>query len=188
MKKPLVIAAAAALVIVSFVAGYYAGRAKLEGEWRLPPMVLSESDVSRLKVDGADPVPRAGSKVLRAMPLERSRAALRELVANDAVKVSLASVGRGDEGAELHLVVQNDAKCEIKSVEGVAYGFRADGRSARLNKSGEHFVAFAKADLKIAAKEKDTVELPLKHPETTSLAVAQVDRYACADGTTWARQ
>ena len=46
----------------------------------------------------------------------------------------------------------------------------------------------AKADLKIAAKEKDTVELPLKHPETTSLAVAQVDRYACADGTTWARQ
>lgn len=188
MKKALVLALAAVLVIVAFVAGYYAGRAKAESDWRLPPMVLSDADVSRMKVDGADPVPRAGSKVLRAMPLERSRVALRELTSNDAVKVAVGAIGRGDDGMELHLVVQNEAKCELKSVEGVAYGFRADGRSARLNKGGEHFVAFAKADLKVAPKGKDAVELPLKHPETASLAIAQVDRYACADGTTWARQ
>lgn len=187
MRKPALAIVLGLLLAAVFAAGYYMGRAKIEREWRLPPATLGESDVSRLKVDGADPVPPAGSHVLGAMPLARAREALRAFTAQDPVKITVGSIGRTDDGLELHLVVENHAPCQVTSYQGVAYGFAADGRSARLNKSGEHFVAFAKDDAKIAANEKGVLEAPLKNPDIASIALAQVDRWRCADGTTWAR-
>lgn len=188
MRKPALAIVLGLLLAAVFAAGYYIGRAKIEREWRLPPATLSEADVARLKVDGADPVPPAGSHVFGPMPLGRAREALRAFTAQDPVKVSLGSIGRSDDGTmDLHLVVENHAGCAITSYGGVAYGFAADGRSARLNKSGEHFVAFSKDDAQIAANEKGVLEAPIKNPETASLAVAQIDRWRCADGTSWAR-
>lgn len=189
MKKPAVaIVLGLLLAVALFVGGYFVGRAKLEHEWRLPPMVLSEADVSRLKVPEADPVPKAGTKILKAMPLQRARITLAELTDKDPVKVTLGSIGRGDDGTSLTLVVQNGAPCEVTSVEGVAYGFAANGASAKVNKAGEYFVAFAsKEGEKIASKAKANLSWSLKHPETASLAIAQVDRYRCADGTSWSR-
>lgn len=187
MRKPALLVVVALLVVAVFVAGYYTGRAKLESEWRLPPMVLSAAEVNRLKLPDADPVPPAGTRVVRAMPLERTRATVKAQTEKDPIRVTLGSVGRGDEGASLTVVVENGAPCEVASLEGVAYGFSADGRSARMNKGGEHFVAFAQADAKLAPKAKTPLSWPLKFPDTASVAVAQVDSYRCTDGTTWAR-
>jgi hypothetical protein len=176
-------------IALAFSAGWFLGRSRLEREWRLPPMTLSEADVSKLKAGDADPVPRPGSKILAAMPLERSRQVLRELTGKDPIKAVIGSLGRSDEGSQMTLVLKSEAPCEVTSVEGVAYGFDSWGRSAKMNRGGEHFVAFASKDgEKIAPKEeKKQVQLPLKHIDAGSIALAQVDRYKCADGTSWAR-
>lgn len=171
-----------------FASGYYLGRAKVEREWRLPPMVLSAADVSRLSGDGANPVPPAGTKILAAMPLERTRRAVHEFAASDPVKVAVGSLARGDDGAtEMTLVVQNDSACEVSEVAGTAYGFDAAGRSAKVNAHGEHFVGFASAVDKLAPNRHANMTMPIRHLDSASIALALVDRFQCTDGTRWAR-
>ncbi len=191
IRKIILGALGLTLVIGAFFAGYVLGQAKLEREWRLPPMVLTEAQVSKLRADDANPVPPPGTKVLVAMPLERARRAVAEFTAKDPVRVTLGSVGRGDEGAEMSLVVKSDVPCAITSLEGTAYGFDSWGRSARLNRGGEHFVGFGKkleGKDEIAAKApKAILSWPMRHVEAASIALAQVDRYSCADGTKWQR-
>ena len=182
-------------LVVGLVVGFLFGRFTLEREWAKPVAALSPSDAKRLAVEGADAVPAAGSKVMRAMPIQKSRAAMQELTKSDPVKVEIGSVGRsGDEGQELHLVIASSWDCEVTSYEGVAYGFDAWGRASKMNKSGEHFVAFTskagdtpESPAKIAPKENVHYALALKHADVASIALAQVDKVSCADGKTWAR-
>lgn len=186
MTRLVVVAACTAAVGIA--AGWYAGRASLEKQWSTGAQPLTESDVKRYSGDDADPVPKAGTLILPAKPFTKANHENTELTANDAVRVRIAAVGNGDDGAELHVDVENHAKCTLTEVGGVAYGFDATGKSMPLNKHGEHFVAFAVNEQKIEPDAHTVLAQKLRYPETASLAVARVDSYACADGTRWARQ
>ena len=191
----LVVLVAIPTLIVGLVVGFLFGRFTLEREWSKPVAVFSADDAKRLAVEGADAVPPAGSKVMRAMPIQKSRAAIQELTKSDPVKLEVGSVGRGDgDGQELHLVIASSWDCEVTSYEGIAYGFDAWGRAAKMNKSGETFVAFTSkagdkpdSPAKIAPKENVHYALAIKHADTASIALAQIDKVSCADGKTWAR-
>jgi hypothetical protein len=183
-------------LIVGLVLGFLFGRYTLEREWAKPVSQLSADDAKRLAVEGADPVPPVGARVMRAMPIQKSRAAIKELTRADPVKLEIGSIGRsGDEGQELHLTLASSWDCEVTSYEGVAYGFDAWGRSSAMNKSGEHFVAFTskagdkpETPAKIAPKEHVQYTLAIKHAETASIALAQIDKVSCAGGKSWSRQ
>lgn len=189
MRKVVLAVSFGLLLAFVFAAGYFIGRAKLEREWRLPPMALTEAEVGKMKVDGADSPPRVGSKVFGPMPLVRFRDVLGSFTAKDPVRALIGSVGRSEgEGGELTLVVKSEAPCEIAEVEGVVYGFDSWGRAATLNKGGEHFMGFAIKE-KVAPKEpKKSLSTPVKNPGATAIALAQIDRYTCANGTSWTRQ
>jgi hypothetical protein len=192
----LAILIAVPTLLVGLVVGFLFGRFTLEREWAKPVSVLSPDAAKRLAVEGADPVPSAGSKLLKAMPIQKARAAIRELTKDDPVRLEVGSVGRsGDEGQELHLTLASSWDCEITSYEGIAYGFDAWGRAAKMNKSGEHFVAFTskagdtpESPAKIAPKENVQYALGIRHAEIASIALAQVDKVSCAGGRTWTRQ
>jgi hypothetical protein len=182
-------------LIVGLVVGFLFGRFTLEREWAKPVSVFSPDDAKRYAVEGADPVPAGGSKLMKSMPIQKSRAAIKELTKDDPVKVEIGSVGRGDgEGQELHLTLASSWDCEVTSYEGIAYGFDAWGRSSKMNKSGEHFVGFTSkagdkpdAPAKIAPKENVQYALGIKYADTASIALGQVDKVTCASGRTWAR-
>lgn len=186
MRRITVLVLVLVVLVVGLLVGWFAGRWELERRWA-EPTTISEDDVARSSEGDADPTPAAGTRVLPAMPLQRSRAALRELVAEDPVQVSVGSIGRSDGEMFLHVTLVNHGACAVREVEGVAYGFDAWGRSARLNRAGEHYVAFRSSDLELAPGASSFQEYPLHHPDIGSIALAQVERVGCADGTSWER-
>jgi hypothetical protein len=105
----------------------------------------------------------------------------------DPLVAVVGSVGSGDEGSELHLALENRGTCRITAFEGVAYAYDAWGKPAKANKGGEHYVAFSAKGQDIPPGETTNFAQKLAHPETASLAVAHVDKIACADGPTWKR-
>jgi hypothetical protein len=186
MSKTII--AAVVALLVGGIIGFFVGRWMLERSWRQPQMLLSPSEQQRLAADDADPVPPAGTKILRPMPLERARLAAKEIVKNDPVRSTVAAVGNGDEGAELHVDVVNNAKCTVTALSGVAYGFDAWGMPANVNKHGENFVAFSEDKLEIEPGKHYLVAEKLRYPDTASLVVAQIDSFSCKDGPPWKRQ
>jgi hypothetical protein len=121
------------------------------------------------------------------MPIGRSRVALKAMTAKDLVVSNVSAVGANEEGVELHVVVENNGKCTVTAATGVAYGFDAFGKPAPLLKGGENFVAF---ELKTPLEpgKKTIVAEVLKDIDDATLAVAQIDKTTCSDGTSWARQ
>jgi hypothetical protein len=183
MLKPAVIAAIA--LVVGLVLGFLLGRAMLERQWSQP---YTEALPPGTKGELNNPSPVVGTKVLKPMPIGRSRAALKELTAGDPVVSNVAAVGANDDSMELHVVVENRGKCTVTSLAGVAYGFDAYGRPSALNAGGETYVAF-QFSTPLPPGKRDTVAQPLKGGiDDATLAVAHVDRTTCSDGTTWKRQ
>lgn len=183
MLKTILVAAIA--LVLGLILGFVIGRFTLERQWSQPYTQVEPG--TEQKAAGHNPSPKAGTKVLKPMPIGRARAALKPMTEKDPVVSSVAAVGSGDEGAELHVVVENRGKCTVTALSGVAYGFDAFGKPAPLLKGGENFVAF---DMKTSLEpgKKATVAEPLKDVEDATLVVAQIDRTTCSDGTKWARQ
>jgi hypothetical protein len=186
MKRGTLIAMAIVLVGLGLVIGWLAGRWSLEQAWATPH-TISTADVQRSSDGDADPTPAAGTVVLASMPIQRARRALRALVDDAPVRMRIGSIGRSDGEMFLHLTLVNRGTCAVTHVDGVAYGFDAWGRSARLNRGGESYVAFHATGLSLAPGGSTQEEYPLHHPDTASIALAQVDHVTCADGTEWAR-
>lgn len=185
----IVVAAVVALVI-GLLIGFFAGRALLEKQWSQPYDTVSARQYEKSSRDNADPTPPANTKVLEPMPIGRSRKVVRQMTEKDPVVVLVAAEGSGDNGVDLHVVVENHAKCSVKEVSGVAYGFDAKGRPAKMNKAGEPYVAF-KGDFTkepIEPGKHATVEQKLAYVDVATNGVAHVDAYTCADGSSWRRQ
>ena len=186
MFKTFLIAALA--LAFGLVTGFVVGRRMLERQWAQPYTQVEPGTQNNKSEDG-NPTPEVGTKILKPMPIGRSRLALRELTAKDPVVSNVASVGASDDGNELHVVVENRGACTVTSLRGVAYGFDALGHPAPLNKGGETFTAFeSKAPLEPGKKTIVALALKDKGVADTTLAIAHVDRTTCADGTRWARQ
>lgn len=178
---------AAITLVLGLIIGFLVGRTTLERQWSQPYVQVSPA--TEKKSAGGNPSPKAGTKVLRPMPIGRSRAALRPMTEKDPVFSNVAAVGAGENGVELHVVVENRGTCTVTSLRGVAYGFDAFGKPAPLLTSGESFVAFeSKAPFALEPGKKVTVAEELKGVEDATLSVAHVDRTTCSDGTSWARQ
>jgi hypothetical protein len=167
--------------------GFWLGRYTLEQKWRDATSIVSPEDQEGSSQKGADPTPKAGTKVLKQMPLARTRIALDGLAAKDPVKVTVGAFGRNDELTELHLGFKNDTSCKITSVQGVAYGFDAWGRPTPVNQGGEHYVAFSQDKLEVAPGAKASLEQEVHHATLANVALAQIDSYTCSDGTSWKR-
>lgn len=175
-------------LVLGAAGGWYAGRAALEKTWSAGEQPLSAHTAERLQKGDADPVPKEGTLILPEKPYVW---AIREMIAHtaaDKVRVRVAAVGNGNDGAELHVDVDNGADCTITEVGGVVTGYDATGKSVHLNKHGEHFVAFEVKEQNIEPGAHAVVMQRLRYPETASLAVARIDSYACDNGTRWARQ
>jgi hypothetical protein len=183
MMKTILIAAIA--LVLGLIIGFLTGRFTLERSWSQPYSEVSGA--TEQKNAGLNPSPKAGTKVLKAMPIARSRAALEPLTAKDPVFSKVAAVGAGDDGVELHVVVENRGTCTVTSLSGVAYGFDPHGKPSPLLKSGEHFVAF-ESTTPLEPGKKLTVSEALKDVSDATLALAQIDKTTCADGTSWTRQ
>jgi hypothetical protein len=188
VSKVVVVAIALGTLVLGLVIGWFAGRAMLERQWSQPTTLLSPADEQRSAANDADPTPKSGTRVLRPMPLERTRLAMKDFAKDDLVVSRVAAVGNGEDGAELHVDLENHAKCTITSLEGVAYGFDAWGMPQKVNKGGEHYVAFREEKISFEPGKTHLVAQKLRYPDTASLAVAHVDRYTCADGTSWSRK
>jgi hypothetical protein len=186
MVKTALIAAIA--LVLGVILGFFAGRSMLERQWSSPFVTVSASDAKSSSSEGADPTPKEGSSVMIPLPLGRARLVAKAATAKDPLVMTVGAVGRGDEGAELHLVLDNRGKCNITGFEGTAYAYDAWGKPAKANKGGEDYVAFSAKDQHIAPGESTLFVEKLKYPDTASLAVAMVDKVSCADGTTWKRQ
>lgn len=168
--------------------GVFVGRFVFERQWGQAPLVLSASDESRSSSQEADPTPKAGTKVLRAAPIGRTRLALTTMTANDPVVATVVSIGAGEDGTELHVTIENHGTCKVTSASGVAYGFDARGRSSALNKHGEHYVAFEGTKLALEPGAHTMVPLKLRYAEDSTLGAAHIDATTCADGTSWKRR
>ncbi len=167
--------------------GFYLGRWTLEAKWRDAITQVSPDDEAKASQKGADPTPKAGTKVLKEMPIGRIRVALADLSNKDPVKVTVGTFGRDDQTTELHLNIHSDAKCEVTSVAGVAYGFDAWGRPTAVNQGGEHYLAFSQDKLNVAPGGKGYVAQEVHHATLANMAVAHIDSYTCSDGTSWKR-
>lgn len=172
-------------LVIGLIVGFLAGRFALERQWSKPYTQVSPE--TEQKSAGDNPSPKAGTKVLKSMPIGKSREALKSLTEGDLVVSPVAAMGAGDDGVELHVVVENHAKCTLGSFEGVAYGFDAKGKPAPVLAGGENFVAFS-SKTPLEPGKKATVAAPMKNAELATLALAQVDRTTCTDGTSWARR
>ncbi len=186
MNRITIIACIVCLALGGAV-GFWLGRMTLEQKWRYAVTIVSPEDQERASRKGADPTPKAGSKVLKQMPLARMRIALDDLSKKDPVKVTVGAFGRNDDATELHLAIENGGKCEVTSVEGVAYGFDAWGRPTPINVGGDHYIAFTQDKLKVAPGAKGEVSQELHNSSVANMALAQIDSYTCSDGTTWKR-
>lgn len=187
MSKTVALIVIIATLLVGLAAGFFIGRWTLDRQWRQPQMMLEPAERNRLTQGDADPVPPAGTKLLKPMPLERSRLAIKEVTKNDPVGVVITSFGNGEDGSELHVEVVNAGKCTVTGFSGVAYGFDAYGVPQKANKNGEHFVAFSEEKLELEKDKHHIVSQKLRYPETTSLGVAQIDSVTCKDGPGWKR-
>jgi hypothetical protein len=190
MKRLILPGSVALALLVGLLIGFVVGRAMQESQWSKPVTTFSAADAQRYAVSGADPVPEANSQILAALPLLKMRAAASNFTANDPVQITLVSFGNGEDGGELHLMLQNNAPCVVKSIRGVAYAYDANGRSVVANAGGARFVAFAsttEAPLHLEPKKKQVFAQVVHHTETASLGVAHVDSYTCEDGKTWTR-
>jgi uncharacterized protein YneF (UPF0154 family) len=183
MRKTIVLAVIA--LVLGLVIGFMLGRFTLERQWSQPYTQVKPRTEQRTA--GHNPSPKAGTKVLKSMPIGKSRAALASMTAKDPVVSNTAAVGSNDDGVELHVVVENRGTCTVTALSGVAYGFDADGKPSPMLKGGENFVAF---DLKkpLAPGKKTILSEDLKDIDDATLALAQIDRTTCSDGTTWTRQ
>lgn len=183
--KKLVLVAVVALLVGGLV-GFFAGRALLERRWSQPYAALSPADAARY-ADGGDPAPKAGTQLVKPMPIGKAREVLASLTAKDPAVATVASVGADDSEMELHVTVENRGSCKITGGSGVAYGFSPTGASAATNKHGEHFAAF-KVEGPIEPGKHVVSSQKLRFAAQTTLAIAQIDVTECADGTTWKRQ
>lgn len=177
---------AAITLVVGLIIGFVLGRFTLERQWSQPYTQVAPGSQNN-KSEGGNPIPKVGTKILKPMPIGRSRLALSAMTDKDPVVSNVAAVGAGEDGFELHVVVENHGVCTVTSLAGVAYGFDAWGKPASLNKGGETFVAF-ESKAPVEPGKRATVALPLKDVDDATLAVAHIDRTTCADGTSWARQ
>lgn len=183
MLKTILVASIA--LVLGLIVGFAIGRITLEREWSHPYTQVGPG--ADKAAEGGTPSPKAGTKILMPMPIARSRAALAGMTEKDPVVSHVAAVGAGDQGCELHVVVENRGTCTVTSLAGVAYGFDAFGKPSPLNKGGETYVAFeSKAPLEPG--KKTTVAEALKDVEDATLAIAHVDRTTCSDGTSWSRR
>lgn len=185
MVKTILIAATT--LVLGLLIGFIVGRVTLEKQWANPFLVVSAADAQRSSRDGADPTPKEGAKILKPLPLGRARLVAKNATEKDPLVMRVGSVGRGEDGAGLHLVLQNRGKAKITAFEGTAYAFDAWGMPAKANKHGESYVAFSAKEQSIAPGEATQYEQKLNHPETASLALAIVDKVTFEDGTTWTR-
>lgn len=186
MQRNTVIVIALVVLALGLAAGWFLGRWQLERSWA-EPITIGAADVERSSAGDADPTPPAGTRVIAPMPLQRARAVLHEATATDPVRLRVGSVGRSDGEAYLHLTIGNHGTCAVRELDGVAYGFDARGMPARLNRAGETYVAFHAEGLDLAPDDEVFEEWSLHHVDTASIALAQVDRVGCTDGTSWAR-
>jgi hypothetical protein len=184
MVKTILFAAIA--LVLGLILGFVLGRFTLERQWSQPYTLVPPGSQSN-KSEGGNPTPKVGTKILKPMPIARSRLALKSFTDKDPVVSNVAAVGAGDDGLELHVVVENRGACTVTSLGGVAYGFDAFGKPSALNKGGETFVAF-ESKAAVEPGKHATVALPLKDIDDATLAVAHVDHTTCSDGTSWARQ
>lgn len=184
----LIKAAGAALLalMIGSAIGFVAGRSILERQWSTPPRTLTQADETRSSANGADPSPKANTRVLGAMPIGRARLALAAMTVGDPAIATVASIGAGNDGFELHVVIENRGRCKISSVSGVAYGFNARGRPTAANKNGEQYVAFT-ADLAIEPGKKAMASQTLHHGAEATLSIAHIDATTCSDGPPWKR-
>lgn len=189
MSNTLKIVLAAVLAAIGgIVIGIFIGRFWAESRWSQPYATVSDGDAKKYAADDADPTAPAGTKIIKPMPIAKSRAAVDALTKDDKAHVRLgSSFGQGDEGVELHVTVENRGSCTITGGSGVAYGFDAHGRSAKANKHGEHYVAF-KIEKPIEPGKKDVISQKLRYADDATLAVAQVDQTTCSNGPAWKRQ
>ncbi|CAN5809836.1 hypothetical protein BH09MYX1_BH09MYX1_06690 [soil metagenome] len=186
MIRTTIIVGVAALGLGGTV-GFYLGRFTLEQKWRDSITQVSPEDAAKASQKGADPTPKPGTKVLRSMPIGRVRVALAEFGNKDPVKVTVGTFGRNDTTTELHLNIHNETKCEVTSVEGVAYGFDAWGTPTAVNEGGENYVSFAVDKLKVEPGGKGYVAQEMHHAPLANMAIAHIDGYTCSDGTSWKR-
>lgn len=188
MRKLIVVGVGC--LILGLALGILVGRWHLERQWSQPAVLQRQSEAASQRSSGkdADAAPKVGALVLGPAPLARTRMVLAEITKGDPVVMSVGDVGNGDEGLELHLDLKNRGQCAVKSLSGTAYGFDAYGKPARMNKGGEHYVAFSEDDVKgLGPNEEHSLSLKLRHADIASLAVAHVDNVVCTDGTKWAR-
>lgn len=186
MPKILIPVAIVVALAVGIAIGFFVGRSMLERKWADPLTTITPDAEKRASAGEADPTPKAGTKILKAMPVGRARAALKTFTEKDPLVAAVSDFGSGDNGIELHVVVENRGKCAVTEMSGVAYGFDAFGMPAKANKNGETYVAFA-SDAGVEPGKKVLVAQLLKNAGDATIAIAQVDHAKCADGTTWAR-
>lgn len=192
MKKFILPGALVVALLIGLVIGFLVGRTTMERKWSDPFMVVTAKEYDRAATKDADPTPPVGARIFRALPLARMRMEAKKLTADDPLKVTLASFGSGEEGGELHLMMQSDETCTIKEFQGVAYAFNWKGVPAKANKGGESYLAFTatlnSAEKKpIPAKGKYIHSQKLNYTDDASLGVAQVDSYTCDNGKVWRR-
>lgn len=181
-----VLAVTGAFVLAGGV-GSWIGRNSLERAWTQPFLVVTPDRAALAAASGADPTPSAGSKVIKPMPLARTRLALAEMTRPDPAMIATGTVGRDDSDISLNMMVKNKGNCEISAVSGIAYGFDAWNQPVPMNKSGEHYVSFTIDKLKIPPGKAEKASFALHFPETASLAVGHIDQVTCTSGTTWKR-
>jgi hypothetical protein len=186
MSRTAIIVAILTLIL-GLVAGFFIGRWTLEQKWRDAITIVSADDTAKSASNDADPTPKAGTKILKPMPLGRLRVALSDFSKDDRVKVRVGAFGRDATKIELHLVLENQTSCELTSVEGVAYGFDAWGHPTAVNKGGEDYLTFSEDKMKVAPGAKVTVAQTARYADLANVAAAHVDAFTCSDGTKWKR-
>ena len=175
-------------IIVGFLAGLYFGGERIKDEYRSPLITVKANPGNTAVVLASssaspDPTPPVGARIIASFPLAGARSALSQLTRTDKVVVNVGAVGRGDGGMELHLAISNRGDCTLKAVSGVAYGFDPDGDSTAMNADGKHYVAFSSEDLTLAPGGTSVATWPLKHAKLANVALAQIDKAVCDDGT-----
>ena len=173
--------------VVGFLVGTHIGSERVKDEYRNPLVEVKAVPRTGAVVvasgsASADPSPPAGSKVLAPFPLAGARKALSLITGNDKVVVTVGSVGRSEEGMELHLALANRGDCTVKTVRGVAYGFDPDGESAIMNADGKHYVAFSSNELSVAPGETSITNFKVHHPRFANIVLGQIDQAVCDDG------
>jgi hypothetical protein len=177
-------------LVVGALLGWYSGRYALERYWTQPLVLkrLAAADVERSSGEGADPVPGIGTSVLEPAPLALARVVLAEMTRRDPLVMTVGNVKADGAQGQLKLDFRNRGKCAIRSFSGVAYGYDAYGRASRLNKGGEHYVAFSEKDVTdLVPSHTHTLAMNLHNIQTASLALAHVDQVTCTDGARWVR-